>query len=292
MADRQGCVTLCWPNWVEVGALSGGNWNNQFPLSHLQDPVIQKVGRTVDAGLSSTQFSLTVTKSRPIGVVALINHNLTQTADWKVTMYFDEAQVDEAWTSGWVQVWPSVYSTSELEWEYDNFWFGTFDDDEVASFTHLATQFVTDNSQVVRSVKVEINNTTNPDGFVKIGRVFISDVWQPRYSAQYGIEYGFDIGTTFETADNPQMTEYADVKVPKRNVNFVLGSLNEEEGFRRALAIQRSQGLHGEILYTENTIPTVEGFQKTFIGRMVQPSALTHPYYMTFQNSISLKEIL
>lgn len=289
---KQGATTLCWPNLVERGVLSGGNWDSQFPISHAADPIVQKASRSADLELSSTQFSLTIDKSRPVGVVGILNHNINTTGQWRVRLYFDDAQTSLAWDSGWKDVWPAVYSTQELEWEYDNFWLGTFDDDDVDRFTSLATEFIPQGSQVVRSVKVEIDDQNNPHGFIKIGRVFIADVWQPKRSAQYGIEYGHNIGTTFETADNRSMTEYADPKTPKRTVSFNLAVLDEEEGFRRTLAMQRDQGIHREILYTENPIPTVEGFQKTFLGRFDNVSPLTHPSYRRFSTSINLIEIL
>ena len=292
MALRDGCVTLCWPNLIQESTLSGGSWNTKFPLSHMSDPVIQKASRTTDLQLSSTQFDMEISRFRPVSVVALLNHNISTAGLWRIRFYTDTAQTDEVWDTGWKDIWPAVYATAELEWEYDNFWYGTLDQDDIDRFTNLAFQFNKDSSPIIRSVKVEIDDQSNTDGYIKIGRLFVSDAWQPAKSAQYGIQYGYSIGTTFEVAENRNMTEYADPKIPKRTVNFTLAHMNSEEGFRRTLTLQRDQGIHQEILYTENPTPDPIGFQKTFVGRLDNPSALTHPYYQSFENSISLIEIL
>lgn len=288
---RQGAVTLCWPNWITRGEVSGGSWSTEFPITNVEDPVFAKVARSADTSLTSTQFSVSLDRSTPVGLVCLANHNLTSAAQWKISCYFDTAQTQLALEIDWFNVWPSVYATSELEWEYDNFWLGTYDDSDRENFTSLATKFF-DDIQVIQSVKIEIDDQSNPEGYVYMGRVFVSDVWQPTYSAQYGIEYGFEVGTTFDVADNPEMTRFPDVKTPKRTVSFTLGTLSQEEGFRRVQTMKRDQGLHREILYTETTDPTPEGFQKTFIGQLQDVSPLSHPYYQTFASSINLMEVL
>lgn len=293
MAIKEGCVTLCWPNWTDRGELSGGNWKNEFPLDNLKSPIVAKAARTSSTDKADTQFTFNFsTRARAVAVVALMNHNLSVDAKWRVTWWRDEAQTDLLYDSGVIDVWPQLLSTSELAWEDDNFWFGDVGEEDKDRFTPLATHFHPDGGDVVFSVRVEIEDEGNLDGFIKVGRLFVADAWQPRFSAQYGIEYGFDIDTSFETADNSQQTLYADPKIPKRTVSFNLATLDAEEGFRRLLTMQRDQGLHKEILYTEGAEITSENFQKTFVGRLKDVSPLTHPYFRTFSGSVNLVEIL
>lgn len=288
---EDGKVILCWPNHVNQASISGGGWEPELPVSKLLDPTLAEQARTVDTDPANTQALVTLARSRPIGVIALAAHNLTAAADWRLTVYFDAAATDVAWQSDWLRVWPAVFSTSELEWEYENFWGGEFDDEDRASFTSLATLFLP-NVQVARAVRIEINDTGNAAGFVSVGRVFISDVWQPEYNMSYGVQWGYDIDTQFETAGDENRTEYADPATPKRTVSFALDHLDREEGFRRALAVQRKIGLHGEILYAEASQATPESFATTFLARQVQVSPLSHPYFGIYTNSLALREIL
>lgn len=288
---EEGKLILCWPNHVNEAVVSGGGWEAEQPADMVLDPVFAELARSKDAQPSNTQMMLTLKRYRPIGVVAIAAHNLSASAAWRVTTFFDDAGAEQAWQSDWQRVWPEVYATSELEWEYDNFWGGEFDDQDRESFTPLAWVFLPA-VQIGRGVRIEINDTGNPAGYVSVGRVFISDVWQPEYNMSFGVQWGHQIATSFEEAGDPNRTEYADPTTPKRTVSFALEHLSKEEGFRRLLAAQRKIGLHGEILYAESTQPTPESFATTFIGRQVQVNPLAHPYVAAYTNAMALMEIL
>jgi len=285
-------VTLCWPNRIDESTLSGGNWSAGLPLDQLLSPITAEVAESVDLAPASTQFDITLPRFRTIAVVALNNHNLGVSAKWRVTLYRDTTAQNEQWNSGWRNAWPAVYSTSELNWEDPNFWSGVPFEEDRQDFTPLGWVFL-DQPQVARRVRVEIDDPNNADGVVRVGRCFLGNSWQPKYNASYGIQYGHEIGTEFEIAGNPDQTEYADVRTPKRTVSFRLEHLDAEEGARWALALQRKQGLHGEVLYTEFLeISDPVAFSRAFIGRQSSVDPLTHPYFGTYSNSISLKEIL
>lgn len=284
-------VTLCWPNRIDEASLSGGSWSATLPRDHLQTGAMAEVAESADLLLASTQFDITLPRFRPVGVAALSNHNMSADARWRVRFFRDTDALEEMWDSGWIQAWPSIYATAELAWEDTNFWSGIPFEDDRKDFTPLAWVF-SDNPQVCRLVRFEIDDPNNADGAVRLGRCFVGDAWQPDYNASYGIQYGHEIGTEFETAGDPEQTEYADVKSPKRTVSFSLDHLSEEEGVRRALALQRKQGLHGEVLFTEYKTPGALAFSRTFIGRLSSVDPLTHPYFSTYTNTINLKEIL
>lgn len=282
-------TTLCWPNYIDQSVLSGGSWESELPLNHLQSPIFSQFSQTTDANPASTLFKVELPKQRPVAVVALAAHNLSATAMWRVRVWFDSAETQLAWDSGTVDVWPSVFNTNELAWENDNWWSGTITDDDRDSFTPLATQFLP--VQIAAAVTVELFDSANPDGHVVIGRVMVADAWQPVNNNDWGIQYGYQIATTFETAGDADQTEYADPKTPRRTVTFDLSYLNEAEAFR-LLSLQRDQGVHGDVLYTPNISPGPTSFAQTFIGRLNQPNPITHPYLRDFTAGISLLEKL
>lgn len=282
---------FCWPNHANEATVAGGGWSTELPLSQVLSSVFAEVTQSVDTTPASTQMTVALRRFRPIGVVALAKHNLSAAARWRVRVYYDDTGTDLAIDTGWRDVWPAVYATSELEWEYDNYWSGTLDEDDRGDFTPLATCWLGD-SYLARQVVIEIDDQANPDDCVRIGRLFLGDVWMPEYNISYGVQYGFQIGTEFETAGDADQTEYADIKTPKRTVNLSLDWLGEEEGFSRIMTMQRRQGLHGEILYAESTSAGQAAFSTTFIGRQVSVNPLAHPYYDIYTNAISLQEIL
>ncbi|AYF35681.1 hypothetical protein CUU95_18495 [Vreelandella alkaliphila] len=165
---EEGKVILCWPNHVNKAAVSGGSWEPELPAAQLLDPTFSELARTTDLNLSSTQVLFTLPRFRPVGVVAMAAHNLTTVAKWRITVYFDAAATQQIYRSDWVQVWPAVYATSELEWEYDNFWGGEFDDADRDSFTPLAWLFLP-STQIGQAIRIEIDDTSNTAGYVTLG---------------------------------------------------------------------------------------------------------------------------
>lgn len=288
MSNNSQMISLCWPNHINSSTLSGGSWSSDLPLERLKSGVFAEVATTNNTSTSSSVIDVELPSIKPVGSVALANHNLTPTAKWRVRIYSftNDVLVD----SGWTDVWPSVYTTAELEWEFDNFWTGTLLKEDAEVFTSLATYFP--DVSVAFKLKIEIDDVNNADGFIKIGRLFVGDFWQPTYNAEYGIQHGCDIGTSFSVSDNMNMTEFADIKRPKRTVSFSLGGLSEEEGFSRALKIQRQQGLHGEVLFTQGERNSPQTFMRTFIARQESVDALSHPYFESYESSVNLKEIL
>jgi len=290
MALKNNKVTLCYPNYVDNATLSGGGWETSQPLDNLATPYFSQPARSVNLDTANTKFSVNTPRFLPMHVVALANHNLTSASEWRVKVYNEQGGT-LFHDSGLISVWPQVYSSTQLEWEYDNFWLGTINDEDRDSFTSLAIYFLPE-AYVATYVEVEISDPSNPQGYVKIGRVMVADAWQSDRTASFGITYSYDIQTTFDSAIDEGVTEYADVKIPKRTVNFDLDTLSSEEGFARVMRINRTQGLNGEVLYTEFGPMDEERFAKTFIARQQSVSALSHPYYRNYATSISLKEIL
>lgn len=284
--------TFCWPNYVDEGALSGGAWSSELPRRHLQTPIFAEVAESADLNPASTQYDVTFSRLRTVALVLLAAHNLSVDARWRVRVFRDAEATNEAWDSGWRQAWPAVYSSSELNWEDPNFWSGVPFEEDREDFTPLAWVFA-DAAQVCRRVRVEIDNPNNPDGAVRIGRAFIANAWQPQYNFNWNIQYGLDIGTEFETADNEDETEYADPKRPRRTVSLELGHLSEEEGFSQIHAMMRRQGLHKEVFYTEDRNAVgPQSFAKSFVGRFASVNPLTNPYHANYTNAINLREIL
>jgi len=283
--------TFCWPNYVNEGSLSGGSWSAALPRDNLQDPIFAEVAETTDLDTASTQFDVTFPRFRTVAMAAIAQHNVSVNGRWRVRIFRDVDATNEMWDSGWQQVWPAVYSTSELNWEDSNFWSGVPFEEDRQDFTSLAWMFA-DEPQVCRRVRIEFDNPTNPDGALRIGRAFIANAWQPKFNMSWGVQYGLDIGTEFEAADNEDETEYADPKTPRRTVTLDLAHLSEEEGFSQVHAMMRRQGLHKEVFYTESRVPGPQSFAKSFIGRFSSVNALANPYYANYTNAINLREIL
>ncbi|WP_016854797.1 hypothetical protein [Halomonas smyrnensis] len=284
-----GKITLCWPNRIDEAALTGGSFETELPLSLVQERVLAVRAQSVDASHAATWFDVALPQVRPVQVVALARHNLSATAECRVRLYADAAQSVLLWDSGQRAAWPSVYATAQLEWEYDNYWAGTLDEEARELYTPLLTVF-SDDVQLARSVRVELFDQGNPDGCLRLGRVIVADAWQPEYNAAYGIAHGFDNADTIAEAGD--RTEYFERKRQRRTMALSLEHLSETEAYQRLYGLQRTEGVAGEILYAFGLAERPENFVRTFLARQRQLDPLEHPYHATHTQSLNLLEIL
>jgi len=283
-------ITLCWPNYTDEATLAGGSWEPGLPLDHLQDGIFAVRARSVDLATASTTLTATLPRLRPVGAVALAAHNLSATAQWRVRIYADAGGTQLLYDSGMLPAWPALYQSPDLEWEYDNYWLGTLGEEDRQEFTALA--YHVHEVQIARAVRIDIDDASNAAGYIELGRVLIANVWQPTFNAAYGIQYGHEIDTQFETAGDPQRTQYAEPSLPKRTVQAALEHLDEGEAVQSMLGMQRDLGLHRELLYLPELTTSPATWRRAFISRLTQPDPIAHPYHATYTHSLSLQEIL
>ena len=284
-------ITLCWPNYVPTATLSGGSWVPTLPLQHVQDRRLAVVAKSATLDPADTQFTITLPKRKRLHVLALASHNLSPAATVRARVYRDAEKTDLIYDTGVQNVWPIVYMLNDVIWGDDNFWNRRLSEDDRSTYTPLSLLFF-DERLIGTAVDVEINDSGNPDGAVELGRVILADAWQPEYNAAYGIQHGYDTGTTLTEARDTARTEYADEVTPKRTVSFDLKHLNEDEAFLRLHRLQRTQDIVGEILYVYSTAPSPANFARAMLCRQEALNPITHPYFANYENPMSLLEIL
>lgn len=284
-------VALGWPNYIEDATVSGGDYVETLPLTNVQDRRFSVVARTNGLDPAATQFVVTLPQRRPVAVVAIPAHNMSSGALVRVRVYRDQVGNDLVWDSGKVDVWPIVYGIGDVIWGNDNFWNRRMQEDTRRSYTPLLTVFM-DDAQIAGRIHVELFDEANLDGALTLGRVFVSDVWQPHYNISLGPQYGYDSGTAVTTAKDQSRTEYFERFTPKRTVQMSLDWLSESEAFLRIHRLQRTQDIVGEILFVQSVKPSPIEFARTMIARQQSLDPLSHPYQLTYTNQLNLLEIL
>lgn len=272
-------IALCYPNYTERTdcVLAGGSWLTSLPVTNMKNRIIKKRARSVDLELTSTQFSATWSRASPVLSLALAGHNLSVDALVRIKVYEDETQIALYYDSGWVDVWPSIYQSTDLEWEFDNFWLGRLDEEQRQDFTPLFVHFFeSDIVPIAKYLTVEISDQNNSDGYVEIGRLFFADVWQPTRNASLGLSFKHNTNTEIETTLDD--TEYFDVKRVRRSVALTLDRIPTEDAFGRVFSIQRLLGIHGEILFAYTTAEETYSYERRFLGRLSELDPIAEPY--------------
>lgn len=284
-------IALCWPNYVPTATPSGGSWVPTMPLEHVQDRRLAVLAKTASLAPSDTRFTITLDKRRRLHALAIAAHNLTATATVRARAYRDAAKTDLLLDTGVQNVWPILYTLNDVIWGDDNFWNRRLSEDDRQNYTPLMLLFF-DERVIGTAVEVELNDPQNLEGGITLGRVMLTDAWQPEYNISYGVQHGYNSGTTMTEASDPARTEYADEVTPKRTVSFDLKHLDEDEAFLSLHRLQRTQDIVGEIIYVYSVTPSPANAARAMLCRQQALNPITHPYFANFEHPMALLEIL
>ena len=283
-------ILIAYQNRTDEGTLSNGTWLSTLPLVNLQNRLVQRVARSNGATLAATKFDMDFGAAKTIGVVALVVHNFSVSA--KVRICADDAAdfATPTYDSGWVDVWPAGQIPQDLlEWEEDNFWLGTLSANARAGyqspFIHVPSA-----AQTYRYWRVEIDDTTNTDGSVHIGRLFMSATWTPTINYSYGAGLVYKDTTPIETSLSG--AEYFDVRGTAREFSFTLEGLTNTEAYDIVLQLQRVAGISGEILQIPDMDDTTRIPARSYVGRLVDLQPIGNPKPDRFNVQLKVRELI
>jgi hypothetical protein len=277
-------------NRIDSATLAAGSWQSTLPLNNIKDRRLSKLARTTDATANNTKFTIDFGQPRSVGVIALIAHNFSVNAT--VRIYGDDASdfATPVYDSASIQVWPSgVIPQDLLEWEDDNFWLGTVSQEAVAGF-NAPFVHIPSSAQTLRYWKVEITDTTNSDGYIHLGRVFIGSAWQPQHNRSYGAAIAYEDTSVIEASLSGE--EFFDVRRRRRTHSFELGFLSQVEAYDRVLDLQRNQGVVGEVLIIPDITDTANQAKVSFLGRLKNLSAVQINNPELFTCNLEIQEVI
>ena len=285
-------LIIGYPNRIDSATLSGGSWEASLPLNNLKDRRLAKVARSVDALAASTKFDIDLTTDRAIKLICLVKNNLSLDATYRIYGSTVSNFATTVYDSGSSEVWQAIYNTTDLEWEDDNYWDGKPTAEYLADLSTTSTLnliHILNQPIAARYWRVEITDTTNADGYVEIGRVFIASQWQVTNNILYGASLGYETNTQVETSLDD--TEYFDIRRAYRNFQFELESYDYNEGHAKLLDMSRKVGINEEVFVVPDPDDTVNMTRRAFLGRLKTLNPITYPYFNTNRAAYEIKEI-
>ncbi len=259
-------IGLFWPNRATTGVtVSGGSWMAALPASNVCDPLLAKVARSTNALTASTKIRLDLGAARNLRAFALVNHNLSSSATWRVLL---------GTTSGG----SDVYAGTLAPWLY-----ATFEAGLVARGMEDG-EYLRDGTPAIivlpafysaRHVTIEIEDTANTDGYVQIGRVFAGGGFIPQINASYGLQAGWQDLSTTELSESG--AQWATARRRLRMVRFLLEGLSLDEG-DQLFEMMRVLGTIDEVLYVPDVADMAESQRQGMLGYLSELSMLEYPY--------------
>ncbi|MDR2451003.1 MAG: hypothetical protein LBE85_04360 [Candidatus Accumulibacter sp.] len=279
---------ICYPNRIDESTLAGGGWSPALPLANALDPLLALRARSVDAAPASTVIEIDLRRIRPVRAVAVIDHNLTALAEYRVTAAADGGLDDPLVLTDWLPVFPVIYPFGSVQWEDEHFWTGRAVEDDVEGY-RMDLIHLFGNAQLIRRIRIALRDPGNLAGFVEFGRLFVGDGFAPVYNMSYGNAFNWQPRT--DVSEALSGTETFDVRRARRVQTIALDWLTPGDAVA-AMELQRTLGIHGEILYLHDPDDMENRHRRCFLGRLEALSPIEHPYLNTHRWPVRVREIL
>lgn len=217
-------------NLVQAAVLDEGVWLASLPLDNVKD-ASRYVGAPArcptPADLSASKLRATLPSSKAVSLIALLFHNLSLAAKYRVTIAGDDGNLaTPIWESGWVTVYPIIYGDEELVWEDDNFWTGQLAEEDLDLVPRhlwipLPAEYPT------TAIRIELDDTTNPDGFIDIGGLLLARPFSTEMNFDRGRELAA-IGRTL-TDEAPSGRRLHEQRRSRRSLMVTWSRLQDSE---------------------------------------------------------------
>lgn len=255
-------MALCWPIYSDdsvsyTPAFSGGSWDATLTLANLKDRRLSLVARSSNALAASTLFNVDLGVVRSVGTVALVGHNLSVGATWRVKAGTTSGASD-------------VYDSGALSLTFSA---ATAEDMVGINFPAV---HIPASAQSARYWRIEITDTSNADGYVEIGRCLIGGKVSPTINMNLGVQLGLETPTVRTETDGSSFV--FDAKPVRRTARFVLDHATAADGQGTQWKMQRLLGTSGQMLFVFDTADTAYMHERSFLCTMRQLNGLEFPY--------------
>lgn len=281
-------ILLGYPNYADAAALSGGDWSPTLPLTNVRTRLFGQVARTTSADLLDTQFAVDLGAQKSIALVALTDHNLTAGAVLRVTGAADGDFLDIQYQSAWVRAWPWL-GLWALEWRQPEFWSGGLSKAALAQYRPVSL-VVPETKIWARYWRVEISDTSNPDGYVQIGRLYLCDGYRPETNISYGRGLGYESRTIQAQATSG--AKFFERRQPVRVLQAELDWMSEGEAYERVMQMQRALDTSEEVFYVEKPSEPSSYLQRAFPACFRKLSPIAWPHFASHRTPIELEELI
>jgi len=254
-------LTIGYNNYIDSATVTGGSWNANYPLANVKSRYLTKIARSVSAA-SGTQFDMDLGNAKIVKAFGLINTNISSTG-----------------------------ATYRLIGSNDSGFASLLYDSTVLSASAQTPDLIVRVGAGItaRYWRMLISDTSNVDGFINIGRVFIGNGFTANDNYDYGCEHGYKTDTGVVTSIGD--VDFFDPRTMRRVTRVNFSWLSDQEA-SRALVLQRIAGIDKEVLLIEDPTDTTYNQQRHYLARLTQPNAIAKPYYNANTQTFDFLEIV
>lgn len=254
---------LATPVFSDLATLTGSESVGDMTISNLNKRSLKRKYRTLE--LSSVVINVDLGSVRNVNFFALIAHNLTSSATITVQAGSTDAVTD--------------YNTGALS--------GITGND--AGFEQQSFYKFLMSGQRFRYWRFTISDASNPDNYIQIGRLYLSNAFQPTINIDYGVSWGFeDRSLISETVSG----EVVPLVRPKRKMcDWSLSFGSESEMFGTLFDIDRLRGMSKDVIFIEDPEATTYAQHKFIYGLMSELNQIINGAFQLYQKQYKIKEL-
>lgn len=272
-------ILLATPILSDSAMLKGSAAMGDLSISNLKTTSLKQIYRAADA--SSVFIVVDLLKPATVNLVSLIGHCGSSRSFARVRGAASEADLtaNPAFDSGDLPF--RSHQTG-----FDDAWAATVDDEEYGALDkNMFVSFF--QRQTLRFWRIDISD---PNGtHLDIGRLYISNAWQPDTNMDYGTTLGFiDPSREARTASG----DFIPVeRVKYRYTDFRLSFASEKEMFDGVFEIERMQGKTGDVLFIHDFDDKAYLQKRSMYGVMKGLQPIIHSTYSIFEKTFRIEEI-
>lgn len=279
-ADGQLSPTTTGVQTTLTPTFSGGSWEATLPLTNLATPYLFETARSTDALAASTTFDVDLKTARDILCVGLVRHNLSQAATVTITGASDAAFTSIVYASGAINVFPAArFAPGSMPYGWPTTWAGLPTTEDVAYYKSLAFVQVIDTLQTARYWRIAITDTTNGNGYVELGRVFVA----PGYIPDVNISQGMTLGWTSETTADSSVgsVKFFTVRNQARELVGTIQNVSIDQALGFLHDMQGRLGLDQQLMVVVDPTDTYHRHRRSFLATLKQLDPITIAIYGT-----------
>jgi hypothetical protein len=255
----------------DQGTLSGGIWRTSLPLTNAQDPEIARKARSTTTISADTLIDVDLGGIFPIRAVAVLGHNLTLAAGWRVLGSNEATFAESEYDSGFLSVHQQYYPSPSALWGVDVSGLA-LTEQEYADGARLPAILAFPIARPYQFWRIIFVDTANPDGYVDVGRLVVCQ----GYQATAGIRIGarMDYETRSESIETDGGTLRHRERPVRRVWRLTVPHTDYGEAMVQMTELYRRVGTTKQFLYVASTNDPVHMLRHSMLATMGQASGL------------------
>lgn len=277
------------PNLWDGATLTAGSEAATLPVENTQDRQIRKPWRTTSVDADDTYIVADFGSAQLVGVVALVNHNLGIQAKLRIRLSNNADFSSTVYDSGLFDALPEIEPFGTFEWGVFT-WGGKLPQSVIDAIT-VNTFHVIPSNTLARYLRIDIQDESNGDGYIEVGRMVAGVKIQPAANMSWGWEVAFEDPSKVSKSRGGQT--YVDDQEQYRVIRFGISNMTENEAFSFFFdLIDRRKGVTGDLVVIPQPDKPSQFHNQAFYGRMRSLGAVRNPFYDQFEKAFEIEELL